>query len=133
MLVMPHHHPLAAKRDITLAGLDGEALIVPPPDRPHRVMLDRMLMHAGVTWRVAVEANGWELMLHFARLGVGLAIVNSCCRVPPGLIARPLPELPGVRYQVMCRAGSQPHAGVEALRALLLANANRWRDGDQDA
>jgi DNA-binding transcriptional LysR family regulator len=129
MLVMPHHHRLAGKLDVTLADLDGEALIVPPPDRPHRVMLDRMLMHAGVTRRVAVEANGWELMLHFARMGMGLAIVNSCCHVPPGLIARSLPEVPGVRYKIVRRAGSQPHASAETLRKLLLANADCWRTG----
>ncbi len=72
--------------------------------------------------RRQVEAGGWELMLHFASLGMGLAIVNGCCRLPPGLIARPLEELPRVRYQVLQRAGSRPHAGVIDLKRRLLAN-----------
>jgi DNA-binding transcriptional LysR family regulator len=127
MLVMPPDHRLAENRTIMLADLQGEALIVPPPNRPHRVMLDRMLMGGGVTWRVAVEANGWELMLHFVQLGIGLAIVNSCCQIPFGLIARPLPELPKVRYQIVRQAGSQLHPGAEALRNLLLAHGNNWR------
>lgn len=29
-----------------------------------------------------------------ARLGLGLTIVNGSCRIPRGLVARPLPELP---------------------------------------
>jgi DNA-binding transcriptional LysR family regulator len=106
-------------------------LIVPPPNRPHRVMLDRMLMDAGVTWSVAVEANGWELMLHFVRLGMGLAVVNSCCQTPPGLIARALPELPKVRYQIVRLAGAS-HPGAEALRYLLLTYRNNWREERAD-
>jgi LysR family transcriptional regulator, low CO2-responsive transcriptional regulator len=129
ILVMPHDHRLAKHRTVTLSDLQGEALIVPPPDRPHRVMLDCMLMNAGVSWRVAVEANGWELMLHFVRLGIGLAVVNSCCLIPAGMIARPLQELPKVRYQVVRQAGSQSHPGAEALRNLLLAKGNNWCAG----
>ncbi|MGA7329332.1 MAG: LysR family transcriptional regulator [Rhodomicrobium sp.] len=132
MLVIPQDHPLAQQRAVTLMDLQGEALIVPPRGRPHRVMLDRMLMNAGATWRVAVEANGWELMLHFAQLGIGLAVVNSCCQIPPGLIGRPLPELPKVRYQIVREAGRQPHPGAEALRILLLAHGNIWRAGRAD-
>jgi DNA-binding transcriptional LysR family regulator len=90
-------------------------------------MLNQMLANAGVAWRVAVEAGGWELMLHFASLGIGLAIVNGCCRLPPGLVAKPLEELPRVRYQVLQRAGSQPHAGVADLRSRLLINSDAWR------
>jgi DNA-binding transcriptional LysR family regulator len=133
MLVMTRNHRLAGLRTVSLADLQGEALIVPPSDRPHRVMLDRMLMNAEVSWRVAVEANGWELMLHFAQLGIGVAVVNSCCHVPSGLIARPLPELPSVRYQIVRNAGGQLHSGAEALRHLLLANGNSWLAGKTNA
>ena len=128
MLVMPGNHRLSKKRRVTLADLQDEALIVPPQDRPHRVMLDRMLMNAGVAWRVGVEANGWELTMHFARLNIGLAIVNSCCHIPAGLTGRPLPELPKVRYQIVRRARVRQHAGVETLRTLLLETAYSWRE-----
>ena len=75
---------------------------------------------------VKVAVGGWELMLHFASLGIGLAIVNGCCGLPPELVARPLEELPRVRYQVLQRAGSQPHAGVADLKRRLLANSDAW-------
>ncbi len=130
ILVMPGGHPLAARRHVKLLDLQDEALIVPPQDRPHRVMLNHMLMSAGVSWRVAVEANGWDLMLHFAGLNVGLAIVNGCCRVPDGLVTRPLPELPKVRYHIVERAGAPLHAGAAALRKLLLANKDAWHMDD---
>src|SRR5262249_61870972 len=79
-LVLPEAHPLAEKRRLRLADLAGARLVVPGPDRPHRVALTRALREAGVPWEVAVEANGWELMLRFVELGVGLAVVNACCR-----------------------------------------------------
>lgn len=124
IVVMPRGHRLAKLPQVQLADLQDEALIVPPQDRPHRIMLNHMLMSAGVLWRVAVEANGWDLMLHFASLNVGLAIVNGCCRVPAGLIARPLAELPKVRYQIVERAGVHLHTGAVTLKKLLRANGN---------
>lgn len=128
VLVLPRGHRLAKRRTVRLTDLQDEALIVPPQDRPHRIMLNHMLMNAGVSWRVAVEANGWELMLHFAAMNIGLAIVNGCCRVPAGLIAKPLAELPKIRYQIVERMGAHPHAGAEALKTLLRANADAWSE-----
>ncbi len=121
VLVVPEGHRLARRARVTLTDLEGEALVVPPQGRPHRQMLNRMLMDQGVSWRVAVEAQGWDLMLHFAGLGTGLTVVNDFCRVPPGLVARPLGELPGVHYHVVRRAGPLHHAGAAALRDLLVS------------
>lgn len=129
VLVLPRGHRLAKRRKLRLADLEGEGLIVAPRDRPHRTMLGHMLMNAGVSWHVAVEAGGWELMLHFAALGVGLAIVNGCCRLPAGLIARPLEELPRVRYQLLFRPGAAQNPGAAELKRLLLANRDAWRQG----
>lgn len=128
VLVVPDDHRLARRDRVELRDLEGEALIVAPQDRPHRLMLNRMLMAAGVSWHVAVEAQGWELMLHFARLGIGLAVVNGCCHIPPGLTARPLGGLPGVTYQLVHRDGGPGHAGALVLRQFLLSHKEQWRD-----
>lgn len=80
VLVMPDDHPLTARAHLTLADLADAALIVPPPSGPHRVTLERALRAAEVPWSIAVEAEGWPLMLHFASLRVGLAVVNGCVR-----------------------------------------------------
>lgn len=121
VLVLPAGHPIAKQAHVTLRDLEGEALVVPPQGRPHRQMLNRMLMAQGVSWHVGVEAQGWDLMMHFARLGIGLAVVNDFCSVPDGLIACPLEELPGVRYHAVHRAGPLNHAGAAAFKQLLLA------------
>ena len=127
MLVVPKDHRLAGLKTVTLEDLRDEELIVPPADRPHRILLNRMLMDVGVRWRVAVEANGWELMMHFVALGMGLAIVNGSCRIPQGLVGRPMKELPGVRYHMVERPEAGPHPGTEILKSLLVETSDAWR------
>jgi DNA-binding transcriptional LysR family regulator len=112
LLVMPRSHRLNRKRRVRLADLAGERMIVPPPNRPHRLLIAHALEAAGVPWEGAFEAGGWELMLHYAAEGVGLAIVNDICRIPRGAVARPLPELPSLSYYLLHgrRAGLSPAA-----------------------
>jgi DNA-binding transcriptional LysR family regulator len=124
---MPARHPLAARRSVKLADLEGAQLIVPPSGRPHRTLLSRMLQSAEVTWHVAVEASGWELMLQFVRLGLGLAIVNACCRMPAGVTSRPMPELPSLQYYVFHLDKALPKAVVE-LKKNLLDHRDAWKD-----
>jgi DNA-binding transcriptional LysR family regulator len=120
VLVMPARHALARKRSLKLADLDGVALVVPPEGRPQRATLQQAFNSASVPWRVAVEATGWALMLHFVEIGVGLAVVNGCCRIPRGLVARPLAELPQVEYHVLARAGAALAGEAAALRRAIV-------------
>lgn len=122
LLVVPKRHRLARKRVVKLKDLDGEALIVPPVGGPQRATLSQALDSAEVQWRVAVEATGWELVLRFAELGVGLAVVNGFCRIPRGLVTRPLAELPRVAYYLVERRTSQPSDAVAELRRVLRAS-----------
>jgi len=123
VLVVPATHPLAKKRAIRLPDLAGSRLVVPGADRPHRALITRALHDASVPWDVAVEANGWPLMLRFVELGVGLAVVNACCRLPAGLVARPVPALPRQRYHVLRRGGAGDGAAARLVDALIAAAA----------
>ena len=124
IVVMPSRHPLSRKRSLALADLEGEALIVPPAGRPHREAIARALLDAGVPWRVAVEANGWPVMLALARSGIGLAIVNDICALPPGVVARPLRGIPATHYHLIHRRGRMSDA-LQALAATIRAAARR--------
>jgi LysR family transcriptional regulator, low CO2-responsive transcriptional regulator len=128
VLAMPAQHPLSSRRRIRLKDLNGAELIVPTAGRPHRVMLSQMLQSAQVDWKVAVEASGWEVMLHLVRLGIGLAVVNACCRMPRGVVTRSLPELPSLQYFVFGGASGSSRA-AQILKQNLLAHANAWKDG----
>jgi LysR family transcriptional regulator, low CO2-responsive transcriptional regulator len=110
-VVLPPAHRLARRRSLRPADLDGEALVVAPAGSPHRVMLAQLLRAAGCAWTVAVEATGWELMLHFARNRVGVAVVNDFCPPPRGMVARPLEGAPRVDYHLLRRAGPASQAG----------------------
>ena len=115
-VVMPASHRLARRRAIKPRELAGEPLIVAPVGSPHRQMLAQAL--AGVDWNLAVEATGWELMLAFARAGMGLAIVNDFCEPPRGMVGVPLEGAPPIAYHAVHRAGALTE-GAETLLALL--------------
>ena len=112
VLVVPRRHALARRDDVSLADLDGLALVVPPAGRPHRRTLDRALLDAGVAWRAAAEVDGWDLLVHFASLGIGATVVNGCVRPPAGLVAVPVRDLPPVRYWATWRAARAGLAGA---------------------
>jgi LysR family transcriptional regulator, low CO2-responsive transcriptional regulator len=117
MLVLPRGHRLATEPAVHLSDVDGMDLVVPPAGRPHRRALDRALGEAGVRWRVAAEVDGWDLLVHFADLGLGATLVNGCVRLPSGLCGVPVADLPEVRYWAAWRAQREAVL-VNALREL---------------
>jgi LysR family transcriptional regulator, low CO2-responsive transcriptional regulator len=110
-LMVPARHPLARRRQVRLADLDGQALVVPPSGRAHRRALERALLDADVAWRVAAEVDGWDLQVHLTALGVGATVVNGCVRPPKGVAAVPVTDLPTVRYWAACRRQRLPMVG----------------------
>ncbi len=109
VLVVGDEHNLAGRDRVQLRDLDGFDLVVPPPGRPHRRALERALLDAGVAWQPAAEADGWDLLVHFAGLGIGATIVNGCVEPPAGLVAIPVADLPAVRYWAMWRGSREAH------------------------
>ncbi len=126
-VVMPVDHSLTERARVRPVDLEGSSLIVPPPDRMHRRAINRLLDEAGVRWRAEVEVNGWELMIHFVSLGFGLAIVNDCCRLPPGLTARRLEGLSPIRYFLLRRAEPPRARAVAELETYLDNDARAWQ------
>lgn len=127
VLALRDDHPLTARHAVTLADLDAVPMVAPPPERPHRRALDEALALRGARCVVAVETVGWEVTLRFVELGVGVAVVNAFCRLPPGVIARPMPELPARSYGVVRRRGARLSPAHEALRTALLDTCAAWR------
>lgn len=116
-VILPATHRLADRRALTARDLAGEAIVVAPAGSAHRTMVEQYL--GAVEWTRAVEVTGWELMVHFARLGLGLAIVNDFCEAPRGMAAVRLAGAPSITYHVIAR--DHLHAEARALRSLLLA------------
>jgi DNA-binding transcriptional LysR family regulator len=120
LLVLPKSHPLTAKRVIKLPDLSNLQLIVPPVERPHRQMIAKILQSANVPWQVAVEANGWELMLHFVSLGLGCAIVNGSVNIPKTLVAKPIKEFPSTQYLLVHHRNVGKSMEQKALKELII-------------
>jgi DNA-binding transcriptional LysR family regulator len=127
VLAVSSGHRLAGRSRLKLKDLPGERLVVPPLGRPHRQMLGTLLQSEQVDWEVAMEANGWELMLSFVAMGVGSAVVNACCRLPKGVVAIPLPELPSLHYRCFHLRGMPKSSNAAKLRAALIAHADSWK------
>jgi DNA-binding transcriptional LysR family regulator len=117
-VVVPGSHRFAKRRSLRAADLAGEPIVVAPAGSPHRTMLQQLMRASGGDLNVAVEATGWELMLHFARYGVGLAVVNDFCPVPRGMVGIPLDGAPEVTYYLIVRGGLTGK-GIEAMRDLI--------------
>jgi DNA-binding transcriptional LysR family regulator len=127
-VVLPASHRLARRRSLAIKDLGDEALIVPSPGRPLRATLANAWASAGLTWSPAVEANGWELMMRFVELGLGIAIVNDFCSPPRGTVKRTLKGLPPVHYQLLRLRTPERNPAVLALeQAILESAANRRR------
>ncbi|TDW91246.1 LysR family transcriptional regulator [Kribbella sp. VKM Ac-2566] len=116
-LIVRSDHRLAGRRTVRLRDLQDEALVVPPKDRPHRQQLERSMLDQGLRWSVAVEAEGWELLVQFVRLGIGPAVVNGSVRTTSAVRKIPVKDLPPVRYYVVTRPGRDDR--VDGLRRAL--------------
>jgi DNA-binding transcriptional LysR family regulator len=119
--ILPKTHPLARKRRLALRELRDEPIIAPAQGRPLRATLAHAWSEMGATWAPAVEANGWELMMRFAALGMGIAVVNDFCTPPAGTVCRPLAGLPVVQYQLLRARGRTLNTAAEALAAAIVA------------
>jgi LysR family transcriptional regulator, low CO2-responsive transcriptional regulator len=122
-VIMPSSHRLARQRSVSIQALDGESLVVPAAGRPLRAALAGAWAAAGTRLSPSVEASGWQLMMCFAQLGLGLAIVNDFCKPPSGMVRRPLSGLPPVHYQLLRRRDRQHGPTVRQLEEAIVAAA----------
>lgn len=111
MVVLPADHPLAGRDELSPDDLDGASLVIAPEGQPHRVTTAQVLDSRGVSWRVGVEATGWELMMRFVVYGMGVTIINDYVPVPDGLVGIPVEGFPTVTFSVAIREDS-PHQGA---------------------
>jgi len=128
VLVIPKTHSLANKKIIKLTDLKDEPLILPPKPRPHRETIEHAFASKGIALTTSVEATGWEVILHFVKLGMGISIVNSCCHIPSTLVARPLTELPSLTYHIVELRNAWYKEAMDELKMSLLKYKDHWKD-----
>jgi DNA-binding transcriptional LysR family regulator len=79
VLIVPPDHPLAAKERVTLKDIAQYPLILPPQHLSTSRAVDHVFQAHQVTYRVALEAGGWEVVKKYVACGLGISIVTSVC------------------------------------------------------
>ncbi|NKI34519.1 LysR family transcriptional regulator [Wenzhouxiangella sp. XN79A] len=79
VLIAHRDHPLARRRDITLADISPYGLILPPRRLTTYTLIDRVFQKHKLPFRVTLEVGGWEVIKKFVKQGMGISIVTSIC------------------------------------------------------
>lgn len=106
-LITPLDHPLTRRKDIKLEYISPYGLILPPRHLSTWRMVDLVFSQNNVSYRVALEAGGWEVIKKYVELGMGISIVTDVCLTGEEKLARvPLSKyFPQRSYGIVLRKG----------------------------
>ncbi len=79
ILVTPENHPLSKLKKVTLKDISSYGLILPPRNKSTWRMVDTVFRQHEVSYAVAMEAGGWEIVKRYVELGLGISIVTEVC------------------------------------------------------
>ncbi len=106
-LITPLNHPLAGRDRVTLADISPYGLILPPRHLSTWRMVDLVFRQHVVSYQVALEAGGWEVIKKYVELGLGISIVTDVCLTGEEALARISLEeyFPTRSYGIVLRRG----------------------------
>ena len=70
-------HPLVNKEKLTLEEISQYPLILPPRNLSTWPMVDSTFKKHGLSYKVAMEVGGWEVIKKYVELGLGISIIIS--------------------------------------------------------
>lgn len=76
-IMVPRHHPLAAKSSVRLADCAPYGFIMPHESMALRPTIDRMFASVGIKPSIAVTTDSYEMMRSAASADLGIAIVSQ--------------------------------------------------------
>ncbi len=79
VLITSAHHALAGREQVTLEEVSRCGLILPPRHLSTSHIVDLVFRQHGLSYKVVLEAGGWEVIKRFVELGLGVSIVTSIC------------------------------------------------------
>lgn len=106
-LITALDHPLARKENLRLADISPYGLILPPRHLSTWRIVDLVFQQHNLTYNVALEAGGWEVIKKYVELGLGISIVTDVCLTGEERLARiPLNQyFPRRTYGIVQRKG----------------------------
>ncbi len=129
-LIMPTDHVLAKKEAITLKDICPHGLILPPRHLATWRFLEMVFSQSGLSFKVSLEAGGWEIIKKYVALGMGISIVTDVCLTgDEDLVKKSLDEfIPKRSYGVVIRRGKflspQSQAFIDMVDPEFLKNHN---------
>jgi DNA-binding transcriptional LysR family regulator len=125
-LITPLGHPLADKQAVTLEEISVYPLILPPAHLSTWQLVDGAFRQHNLSYNIALEAGGWEVIKKFVELGLGISIVTDVCLTGEERLSRiPLLEyFPNRSYGVVRRKGKflspQAQRFIELMESMLV-------------
>jgi DNA-binding transcriptional LysR family regulator len=130
-LITPLGHPLADREHISLQDISPYGLILPPHHLSTWRMVDLVFTQHNASYRVKLEAGGWEVIKKYVEIGLGISIVTDLCLTGRERIAsKPLGEyFPDRSYGIVLRRGKflspQAKRFLEVVREVLGTQAEQ--------
>jgi len=137
VLIMHSDHPLARKRQPSLADISPHGLILPPQRLSTYQLVDMVFQKHGLPFRVTLEVGGWEVIKKYVGLGMGISIVTSICITKADrnhLTVRDMSDyFPQRSYGVVMRRGTylspQAERFIDLMSPELFEEAHRTGSG----
>jgi len=70
-------HPLVNQKKLSLKEISRYPLILPPRNLSTWGMVDTTFKRHGLSYQVAMEVGGWEIIKKYVELGLGISIISS--------------------------------------------------------
>lgn len=123
-VVVHHHHPLAALKQVSLGQLDKYPLVLPSEGLNARSLLDQTLAAKGIRLSPQVELNEVNILFHLVKTKHWVTVLSSATvRNEPELKAVPLKEKVEMHAALLWIKDSyQKNSAREFMRMLALAS-----------
>lgn len=122
-LALPRKHPLARRKRLGLADLEGEAAVLLAKPAETRLLIDRGLAKAGVHLDVVMESGNLEVVKAYVRTGLGISLLPELAITGQDerwLAIRDLPEdFPKRRIALVRRKDRKPGLLVTSLLTIV--------------
>ena len=107
VLIAPQGHPLADKDEVGLKDISPHGLILPPRHLSTWRMVDLVFKQNNLSYKVCLEAGGWEVIKKYVEMGLGISIVSSICLTEdePIKVISLAEQFPKRSYGVVMRRG----------------------------
>jgi DNA-binding transcriptional LysR family regulator len=133
VLITPLDHPLAGRDKVTLQEISPYGLILPPRHLSTWRMVDLVFTQHNSSYKVNLEAGGWEVIKKYVEQGMGVSIVSDLCLSGDEKVARiSLSEFfPDRGYGIVLRRGK--FLSPQAKRFIEIMDPNFFEREEQAA